>query len=234
MILYYDFEDVVLEAETEGGCIESLTDGVKNILYPRTTITIDGKEKKRGGSHPCVPNFGVDNSYGLPPHGFGRDMKWDVMNKAASYSTLSLEGIEEFKNLKMLLSYEIGEHSLRMNLQLKNSGDRVLPIAPGFHPYFPTKNSYIKVHNREVNANEQMATTFFDGDVLEFETADMIFNYKTKNCNRFAVWSDSEDYVCVEPTLNGPSFSEIVETPYELKPDEEFEIDAVLEWKSKA
>ena len=55
MILYYDFEDVVLEAETEGGCIESLTDGVKNILYPRTTINIDGKEKKRGGSHPCVP-----------------------------------------------------------------------------------------------------------------------------------------------------------------------------------
>ena len=47
MILYYDFEDVVLEAETEGGCIESLTDGVKNILYPRTTINIDGKEKTR-------------------------------------------------------------------------------------------------------------------------------------------------------------------------------------------
>ncbi|MDO5649186.1 MAG: hypothetical protein Q4G11_01160 [Gallicola sp.] len=233
MILFYDFEDVVLEVETQGGCIESLTDGVRNILYPRGTIEIDGQEKKRGGSHPCVPNFGIDTTYALPPHGFGRDEKWDVMNKAPSYSTLSLEGKGDFKNLKMLLSYEIGEHNLRMNLQLKNAGDTILPIAPGFHPYFPTKDSYIKIHNRELNKNEQMVTTFFDGDVLEFETAEMAFKFETKNCNRFAVWSDSEDYVCVEPTLNGPSFSEIVETPYELKPDEEFEMDAVLEWKVK-
>lgn len=231
MRLYYDFEDVVLEAETEGGRIESLTDGDMQVLYPQITVNIDGKEKIRGGSHPCVPNFGIDTLYGLPSHGFGRDEKWDLMNKAPSYSTLSLEGNGDYKGLKMLLSYEIGEGSLRMNLQLKNAGDTVLPIAPGFHPYFPTTDSYIKVHNLELNENELMATMFFDGDTIDFETSEMKYSYETKNCNRFAVWSDSKDYVCVEPTLNGPSFSEVVETPYELKPEEEFEIDAILRWE---
>lgn len=78
MRLYYDFEDVVLEAETEGGRIESLTDGDMQVLYPQITVNIDGKEKIRGGSHPCVPNFGIDTLYGLPSHGFGRDEKWDL------------------------------------------------------------------------------------------------------------------------------------------------------------
>lgn len=233
MILYYDFEDIVLEANTDGGRIESLTDGETPVLYPQVNITIEGTEKIRGGSHPCVPNFGIDTTTGLPPHGFGRDRRWDCVKKEASYSTLSLNGEGDYKNLRIFLSYEIGEKSLRQNLVFLNIGDEELLIAPGFHPYFPTKDAYIKIYDRVFDKNEMSITAFLDGDILEFETESMKYRYETKNCNRFAIWTDSDDYVCVEPTFNGPSFSEVVERPYQLQPGEEFNMDAILEWEIK-
>ena len=232
MRLLYDFEDkVVMETNTDGGRIESLTDNGRAILYPETRLSLEGQEKIRGGSHVCLPNFGLDTTFGLDIHGFGRDKRWDVVSKSPSYSTMVLMGEGDYERVRFLLSYEIGENNLRMNLVVRNEGDTNVPLAPGFHPYFPTKDRFVKIYGKEVGADELMATRFYDGDAIEFETKERKFRFETKNANRFAIWSDSDDYVCVEPTYNGPSFTDIVEKPYDLESGEEFKMDAILEWK---
>ncbi len=103
---------------------------------------------KRWGLPLMIPNFsrlkdGIFKEKGttLPIHGFGRIMPWTIVEQSTSSITIQLTS-----NNATLADYpyefiftariEAGEGSLTYILTLENRNDEVMPIAPGFHPYF--------------------------------------------------------------------------------------------------
>ena len=236
MNLYNNYKDLKMYISNNGAYIESLSDKGQNIIFPLTEIKLeDGTTKIRGGNHSCLPNFGIDDSYKLKAHGFGRSLIWEPVNKDEAVTHLFLRGIDEYSNLFTDLIYELKDNSLFMKLSLVNRGSTCLPIAPGFHPYIYSENSYIKVEGNEFTKEELIDTVFLKRNELKFETNKFKFEYECKNVNTFAVWTDfMDDYICVEPTYNGPSFKNNSSSkPYELKPNESFELEAVLKWEPK-
>lgn len=234
MKLYSDSEDLIMYVDNEGGYLDSLTDKGQNIIYPIEEIILeDGNKKIRGGIHPCIPNFGKDELKGLNSHGYGRDFKWELAGKGESYTALFLRGMDEYARLDSYLNYEIKDNMLRMNLTFRNQDNKEILIAPGFHPYFQSKDSYVKVDGKEFSKEELMNTVFINSDSLEFETDKYKFKYICKNVNTFAIWTDFlGDYICVEPTYNGPSFmNSWEENPYPLQSKEKLEFEAIVSWE---
>lgn len=236
MNFYSEIDNLQMYVNSEGGVVESLKDSKVDILYPMKEIKLkDGSSKVRGGIHSCMPNFGIDSLGKLNNHGYGRDFNWDLLDKKENYIALFLRGLEDYSNLDSYLEYEIKENTLRMSLTFINRDKKDLLIAPGFHPYFKSENSYVKVEGNTFNNEELENSVYLEGNELNFETKKYKFKYTGKNINTFVVWSDfKDDYICVEPTYNGPSFLKSYnKNPYNLKPREKFEFEAILSWEPK-
>ena len=103
---------------------------------------------KRWGMPLMIPNFsrlkqGIFQEKGtiLPIHGFGRNLPWTVLQQDASSITIQLTSNEltrpqypyEFAFTAHIVA---GEGTLTYTLTMENRSDEVMPIAPGFHPYF--------------------------------------------------------------------------------------------------
>lgn len=236
MNLYNNYKDLKMYISNNGAYIKSLTDRGQNIIFPLTEIKLeDGTVKTRGGNHSCLPNFSIDDSGKLNAHGFGRSLSWEPVNKDEAITHLFLRGIDTYSNLFTDLIYELRDNTLFMKLSLVNKGDNLLPIAPGFHPYLYSEKGYVKVEGTEYTKEELLNTVFLEANTLKFETSKYKFEYKCKNVNTFAIWTDfMDDYICVEPTYNGASFKDNSDSkPYELKPNETFELEAELTWEPK-
>lgn len=236
MNLYNNYKDMKMYISNNGAYIESLTDKGQNIIFPLTEITLeDGSKKARGGNHSCLPNFGVDDSFKLKAHGFGRLLNWEPVNKNETTTHLFLRGIDEYSNLFTDLVYELRDNAIFMKLSLVNRGNTSLSIAPGFHPYLYSEDGYVNIEGKEYTRNELENTVFLKGNELKFETSKYKYQYRCNNVNTFAIWTDFlDDYICVEPTYNGASFkNNSKERPYELKSNESFELEAVLTWEPK-
>ncbi|GCE04357.1 aldose epimerase family protein [Dictyobacter aurantiacus] len=103
---------------------------------------------KRWGMPLMIPNFsrlkqGIFQEKGtmLPIHGFGRTMPWKVLQQDAASITIQLTNNEqtyaqypyEFAFTSQIVA---GEGTLTYTLTMENRSNEVMPIAPGFHPYF--------------------------------------------------------------------------------------------------
>jgi len=108
---------------------------------------------KRWGLPLMIPNFsrlkdGIFKEKGttLPIHGFGRIMPWNVIEQSESSISIQLTSNEathadypyEFTFTAQIVA---GEGSLTYTLTMENRNDEVMPIAPGFHPYFTVEQS---------------------------------------------------------------------------------------------
>ena len=49
----------------QGAYVDSLSLLGQTVFFPKTTLTINGAAKLRGGLHPCLPQFGPDGGSGL-------------------------------------------------------------------------------------------------------------------------------------------------------------------------
>src|SRR6266699_6314182 len=95
-----------------------------------------------------IPNFsrlkdGIFKGKGttLPIHGFGRSLPWTVIEQDSSQISIQL-----LSNSATRLNYPYdftftativaSEEMLTYTLTMENRSDEVMPIAPGFHPYF--------------------------------------------------------------------------------------------------
>jgi galactose mutarotase-like enzyme len=97
----------------------------------------------------------------LPPHGFGRDVQWQVVNQtnlslAQPSITFGLRATDLSPEMRLAYDFdfqawiklELGNKRLVYNLLVENLGHTNLPIAPGLHPYFPvshTQKSTLKI-----------------------------------------------------------------------------------------
>ena len=128
---------------TQGAYVDSLSLAGQTVFFPKTTLTINGAAKLRGGMHPCLPQFGPDGGNGLGHHGFGRTAEWFLAESAASTACLLLHQAEAgYQNIDWRLDYSLPQPDQAcFRLSAHNRGKTPVRIAPGFHPYFYAADS---------------------------------------------------------------------------------------------
>lgn len=71
-------------------------------------------------------------------HGFVRNREWQISEQGDHFVAFehSLQGAPGYPYyLGLRLAYEIGENGLKCSFLIRNVGDKVAPVAAGFHPY---------------------------------------------------------------------------------------------------
>jgi len=195
----------------DGAWLTNLSDENGDILYPKRLLEgEDGSKKARGGCHVCLPNFGAGGESGLMQHGFGRTSLWSVANQTETSAQLTLQGDSgEYASLDSTLTYKLEGTSITITLQLKNSGDKMLRVAPGFHPYFilsPDEKT-INIDDQPYELDDLAGTLFVEGQTKELALMKRHLHLSSDNLSTWAVWTDQlANYVCVEPTFDGPTF----------------------------
>jgi galactose mutarotase-like enzyme len=103
---------------------------------------------KRWGMPLMIPNFSwLKNSIfqekgtTLPMHGFGRMLPWAITAEDASHLSMQLNSSEATLpsypyEFTFVAEIAAGEGTLTYTLTMENHSNEVMPIAPGFHPYF--------------------------------------------------------------------------------------------------
>jgi len=143
-------ERVLTSGNTTAGIIPELSlvshfqVGSWQVLYrPMKTGNIE-----RWGVPLMIPNFsrlkdGVFKEKGtiLPIHGFGRSLPWTVIEQDSSRISIQLTSNAETRcnypyDFTFMATIVVGEETLTYTLTMENRSDEVMPIAPGFHPYF--------------------------------------------------------------------------------------------------
>src|SRR5690242_7552179 len=107
----------------------------------------------RWGLPLMIPNFsrlkdGIFKEKGttLPIHGFGRLLPWTVAEQGESSMSLQLHSSPATRRnypyeFTFTADISASEGSLTYTLTMENRGNEVMPIAPGFHPYFAMAQS---------------------------------------------------------------------------------------------
>lgn len=205
-----------------GAFIDEFCFGEKNIFYPRFTVDIDRIQKPRGGMHPCLPQFGVSEINKLMVHGYGRDLVWEIIEEDQNRIILALDGHFGYEGMNSLIEYSLDKNKFDVKLTLKNTSNNNFLVAPGFHPYFYYDNSFF-IDGVDLNHDDLRKTIFVKSNEINFRTGENEVKILTDNFNVFAIWSDFiENYICIEPTFNGNSFTKEKNAPYILNVKEEF------------
>lgn len=114
---------------------------------------------RRWGLPLMIPNFsrlkqGIFQEKGttLPIHGFGRIMPWTVIQQDQSSATLKLTSDEHTREqypYDFIFTAQIvaSAGALTYTLTMENRDDEIMPISPGFHPYF----SVAQEHKAEIS-----------------------------------------------------------------------------------
>lgn len=205
-----------------GAFIDEFCFGEKNIFYPRFTVDIDGIRKPRGGMHPCLPQFGVSEINKLMVHGYGRDLVWEIIEEDQNRIILALDGHFGYEGMNSLIEYSLDKNKFDVKLTLKNTSNNNFLVAPGFHPYFYYDNNFF-IDGVDLNHDDLRKTIFVKSNEINFRTGENEVKILTDNFNVFAIWSDFiENYICIEPTFNGNSFTKEKNDPYILNVKEEF------------
>lgn len=205
----------------DGGYVTSFNIGEKEIIYPDGILKIDNQEKRRGGIPPLFPWADRLEGTDLPRHGFARDLKWEEVPEKekdeliSDKALLKLEANDETKkifpyNFETNLKVSLKENSLFYELTVFNKDIKVMPIAPGFHPYFKVPEG--KLANIKTNINNFDNKNYKLGETLIFPLKDLNISipeigdleikygaYFERNQSKLAVWTDNEDYICFEP-----------------------------------
>lgn len=214
MKIVKDEKNYIFVSET-GGTVTNLVLNGFPIIYPQKIIG----EKLRGGIPICFPFFGPPKSRysSIRQHGWLRD---EILNCIKSNSTLSFEGKslgrEDYPwhmhyRIDFTLTKEGVFRAILFMERLKDGVFGRAPVNPGFHPYFSN------LGKRSVFLNGKEKTSFSQSSEIINIRENLIIDLgKTKvelslegdfgeqSC--FVLWSDSEDYFCVEPVMQYPSY----------------------------
>ncbi len=143
-------EQVLTHSDTKIGVIPELSlvshfqVGPWEVLYrPAETGNV-----KRWGLPLMIPNFsrlkdGIFKEKGttLPIHGFGRSLPWTVVAQNDTSINIQLTSSDATRpyypyDFVFTATIAAGDGALTYTLAMENRSNEVMPIAPGFHPYF--------------------------------------------------------------------------------------------------
>lgn len=206
---------------SSGAWVLELKKGDKDICMPGFEYEKDGLIKKRGGIPILFPNAGkevLSSSFTLKQHGFARDMEWEVYQIEKSNLTLKLVSNKQFYEdfpykFEALARFSVLENGFSIDLKVTNLSNEILPIAPGFHPYF----------NLPVDKREQLKLKLggfnkekfqFDGKttylistgstVVSLPDIGKIEMLYSDNLRNVSIWAEPDgNHICVEPWVGG-------------------------------
>lgn len=123
----------VLRPEPPGGARAPFDLGMQ-VLVPWSNRISSGGFSFGGRRHELQPNVEGEP---FPIHGNGFSRPWDVLAASADAVALRLDsdGPGSFR-YRAGLTYTLRDGSLRMVLEVCNTGDEALPFGLGFHPWF--------------------------------------------------------------------------------------------------
>jgi galactose mutarotase-like enzyme len=126
------------------GLVSHFQVGSWQVLYrPMKTGNVE-----RWGLPLMIPNFsrlkdGIfkEKHTTLPIHGFGHSLPWTVVEQDSGSISMQLKSSDATYahypfNFTFTATIVAGAETLTYTLLMENQSDEVMPIAPGFHPYF--------------------------------------------------------------------------------------------------
>lgn len=216
---------------THGGIITALKLKGKNILY-FDEKTFNGTESTRGGIPILFPNAGVLRENDLFPnlkrHGFARDLEWGIdridnsFAESLSSSVSTLDLYPHDFSLIVSGSFE-SDDSFILSQEIKNLGNKDLPVSMGLHPYFNVKNEFkkdIKFNfeggkeiKEKIDIWQNGGTVYIDNPKIKFPNEDVevfipdlgkIILDISIEYQKIWIWSQPDkDFVCIEPMMRG-------------------------------
>lgn len=220
----------------QGAYLEELNFNGIPLLVPHF---INQSGKPRGGVFATLPYFGPGaafKEFGLNrQHGFTRDEQWEKVK------TPPIEGLRRFgfiadgkygkyDGFQAYVSYQLGRDilgnpKLESTIICANESEFDLPVAPGFHFYFPRidKNGVVKIlprsRSRNIGTKDYTLASLNEAveigrnvEVVQFNSNGSLVTICSEGLPVPVLWSDSPEYGCVEPTLTGA-----INSPEEIK-----------------
>lgn len=224
----------VLDVDPTGWMLQGYDLGVHGLIYPTQMSFVDGALKRRGGSHVIGPAIGKplpDGPFvGLPQHGHWRNRFFTCEpvgeQKFMGFWGSSASG--DFVDTRypyataLALWTSVLSDGFAQGFAFHNlAEDQPAPLQVGFHPYFWVKGAKVAIeggNNQSLEINPPVAATVYGhtneirmswpysgGIIRATLTVEGIF---TKEPAGWVIWSDDQEYLCVEP------FSHIDRTEY--------------------
>lgn len=184
----------------------------RDILTPLHEKDTPKGVRKRGGVPILFPNAGpleAKDGMNLAAHGFARELPWEITEKSDSLVVLRLAD-SQLTRQQFPYSFVCGlfialeDSALRYKLVIENQGELPMPVAPGLHPYFAVPIDQVKTNMPGFNPADYAFT-----DVLYLPRQESIIvsagkDYSVKmslgkHFKTLTVWSDSTEYICIEP-----------------------------------
>lgn len=131
-----------------GALVSALSVGGRELLYLDEATVADPDKNVRGGIPVLFPFAGrlpgdrlEPDGTTMPQHGFGRRRAWAVRRRAPGAVAMTLTADDA---TRAVFPYEFRcEHvvsvvdgGLELRFVVTNPGERPLPLAPGWHPYY--------------------------------------------------------------------------------------------------
>lgn len=205
---------------TEGGRVITYRWEGFDIIWPRK-IAYGGNQRGRYGIPVCFPIFGPPPekfAKEISQHGWLRDQELDLVEK--SNRSLTFRGTNQRKRAyRWLLRYQTtitigttGELEIKFEVERLQDGiNSDAPVNIAFHPYFKNKD----LGKREAVIGDKVINDFnkkalivpadrkitIDNGRRKIE---MLLYGDLSDNSCVALWSDSDEYFCVEPILTHP------------------------------
>lgn len=115
--------------------------------------------------------------YALPRHGFARERNFAVTYQDESKVVFSLKAdnvtyeVYPF-NFELLLSYEIGDDSLKIGYEVKNNSEGKMPFSLGAHPAFALPGDF-ESYSLHFNDDNVLTRYKLENDLVSDKTEDV-------------------------------------------------------------
>ena len=224
-----------------GAIVTRFRVGGRELLYLDDATLRDPAKNVRGGIPVLFPSpgrltgdsFARDGRSGsMKQHGFARDLAWETRSvgvTGAPRATLALRATEATRaaypyDFLLAITFSLVGASLRLDVDVENSGTVPLPFAFGLHPYFLVPDAdkaraRIATHATRAFDNVDKKTVPFHGFDLTAKEVDLhlldpgssdselawgdgarLAIRASPELTRWVVWTlAGRDFVCVEP-----------------------------------
>jgi len=231
-----------------GGQVISFVKDGKEVIYFQRIIGT----KRRGGIPICFPFFGPPKPRfaGEHQHGWLRDQELDLYREITPPIQVIFKGVREKMGADLVkreryypwsLEYWvatdlISRSSLGLTLRVRRMEDQIeedAPINPAFHPYFSNLGRRaVKIGGKETeNFSKDAKIVPLNGqkelliDLGQKVNMTLKGDFGNKSC--VTLWSDSDEYFCVEPSLTHPDDFDTTKGEY-LKQGETLTLGCIL------
>jgi galactose mutarotase-like enzyme len=136
-------------APGRGALVTALGVAGREVLFMDRSTLADPSKSVRGGIPLLFPFAGrldddrlVHAGTAMKQHGFARNKPWAVARRDAGMLTLALEDDAQTREayphrFRLEQTLALLPRGLQLELRIENRGEAPMPVAPGWHPYFP-------------------------------------------------------------------------------------------------